>query len=381
MGQPQNFWRRAMDESIKFFVGLDVHKDTISISVCEAGREASLFRGTIRHDVPTLLKVLRKLGAPATQLVAYEAGPTGYGLYRRLVQQGYACQVVAPSLIPQRAGERIKTDRRDSARLAELLRAGELTPIWVPDVEHEALRNLWRAREDALHTRLKARQQLKAFLLRHGRIYAGKTSWNKTHARWLTEQSFEQAGDQLAFTEYVLATQGADQRLGRLDQALVQSTRGWRFEPVVSALRTLRGIDTVSAIGLIAEIGDIQRFAHPRHLMSYLGLVPSERSSGNTVRRGGITKTGNAHARRLLTEASWHYRYPARLGKVLSSRQQGQPEAICRHAWKAQVRLCGRFAHLQRRGVHTNKVCIAIARELAGFIWAIARTAAMPAGA
>ncbi len=369
-----------MDENTKFFVGLDVHKETISISVCEAGREASQFRGTIRHDVPALLKVLRKLGAPGTQLVAYEAGPTGYGLYRRLVGQGYACQVVAPSLIPQRAGERIKTDRRDSARLAELLRAGELTPIWVPDVEHEALRNLWRAREDALHMRMKARQQLKAFLLRHGRIYAGKTSWNRTHANWLADQSFEHAGDQLAFTEYVLAAQTADQRLGRLDQALVQTTSGWRFEPVVSALRTLRGIDTVSAIGLVAEIGDIQRFAHPRHLMSYLGLVPSEHSSGNTVRRGGITKTGNAHARRLLTEAAWNYRYPARLSKHLNSRQEGQPEAIRRHAWKAQLRLCGRFAHLQRRGVHINKVCIAIARELTGFIWAIARTAAMTSG-
>ncbi len=185
----------------------------------------------------------------------------------------------------------------------------------------------------------------------------------------------------MAFTEYVLATQGADERLGRLDQALVQTSSGWRFTAVVSALRTLRGIDTVSAIGLVAEIGDIQRFAHPRHLMSYLGLVPSEHSSGNTVRRGGITKTGNAHARRLLTEASWQYRYPARLSKLLSNRQQGQPEAIRRHAWKAQVRLCARFAHLQRRGVHINKVCIAVARELTGFIWAIARTATLTSGA
>ncbi len=369
-----------MEKDIKFFVGLDVHKETISISVCEPGREASQFRGTIRHDVPALLKLLRKLGAPAAQLVAYEAGPTGYGLYRRLVQEGYVCRVVAPSLIPRRPGDRIKTDRRDSARLAELLRAGELKVIWVPDLEHEALRNLWRAREDAMQMRLKARQHLKAFLLRQGRIYAGKSSWNKTHARWLADQAFEHAGDQLAFTEYVLATQGADERLARLDQALVQTTRGWRFEPVVSALRTLRGIDTVSAIGLVAEIGDIQRFAHPRHLMSYLGLVPSERSSGNAVRRGAITKTGNSHARRLLTEASWHYRYPARLSNTLKSRQDGQPEAIRKHAWKAQVRLCGRFAHLQRRGVHVNKVCIATARELTGFIWALARTAAMPSG-
>jgi transposase len=375
MGQPQTFWRRAMEQDIKLFVGLDVHKDTISVSVCGAGREASQFRGTIRHDVPTLLKVLRKLGAPATQLVAYEAGPTGYGLHRRLVVEGFGCQVVAPSLIPHRPGDRIKTDRRDSARLAELLRAGELKAIWVPDVEHESLRNLWRGREDALQMRMKARQHLKAFLLRQGRIYTGKTSWTRAHSRWLADQTFEQASDQLAFTEYVLAAQVADERLARLDQALAQSTRGWRFEPVVCALRTLRGIDTVSAIGLVAEIGDIGRFAHPRHLMSYLGLVPSERSSGNTVRRGSITKTGNAHARRLLTEAAWNYRYPARLSNTLKNRQEGQPEAIQRHAWKAQVRLCGRFAHLQRRGVHVNKVCIATARELTGFVWAIARQA------
>ena len=364
-----------MDQNIKFFVGLDVHKDTISISVCEAGREASQFRGTIRHDVAALLKVLRKVGTPARQLVAYEAGPTGYGLHRRLIAEGFACQVVAPSLIPQRAGDRIKTDRRDSARLAELLRAGELKPIWVPDLEHEALRNLWRAREDALQMRMRARQHLKAFLLRQGRIYASKRSWSKTHERWLANQRFELATDQLAFTEYVLAVQASQAQLQRLDLALVQATEHWRFAPVVSALRTLRGIDTVSAIGLVAEIGDIQRFAHPRHLMSYLGLVPSERSSGQSVRRGGITKTGNAHARRLLTEASWHYRYPARLSRVLQSRQEGQPESICRHAWKAQVRLCGRFAHLRRRGVHINKVCIATARELTGFIWAIARQA------
>jgi transposase len=369
-----------MDQDIKLFVGLDVHKDSISISVCEAGRGASQFRGTIRHDVPALLKVLRKLGTPSAQLVAYEAGPTGYGLHRRLVQEGYGCQVVAPSLIPHRPGDRIKTDRRDSARLAELLRAGELKAIWVPDIEHEALRNLWRAREDALQARLKARQQMKAFLLRHGRIYAGKTSWTKAHGRWLADQAFEHAADQLAFTEYVLATQGADERLARLDQALVQATRVWRFAPVVSALRTLRGIDTVSAIGLVAEIGDIQRFAHPRHLMSYLGLVPSERSSGDTVRRGAITKTGNAHARRLLTEAAWNYRYPARLSNTLKARQAGQPDAIRRHAWKAQVRLCGRFAHLQRRGVHINKVCIATARELTGFVWAIAHVATTPSG-
>lgn len=199
-----------MDQDIKIFVGLNVHKDSISISMCEADREASQFRGMIRHVVPALLKVLRKLGAPAMQLVAYEARPTGYGLHRCLVHEGYGCQLVAPSPIPHCPGDRIKTGQRESARLAELLRAGQLKAIWVPDLEHEALRNLWRAREDALQMRLKARQQRKAFLLRHGRIYVGKTSWNKAHGRWLADQSFEQASDQLAFAEYVLAAQGAD---------------------------------------------------------------------------------------------------------------------------------------------------------------------------
>jgi transposase len=297
-----------MDQLIKFYVGLDVHKDTVSVSVCEAGREASRFIGQIRHDVAVVLKTLRKLGDSASMRIAYEAGPTGYGLQRRLAQEGFSCQVIAPSLMPQRKGDRVKTDGRDSARLAELLRAGELTPIWIPDTEHEALRNLWRAREDAVQMRLKSRQQLKAFLLRQGRIYTGKTSWTRGHAHWIAEQKFEYVSDQLALAEYVLAVEAAAKRVERLDAGLIQMTEGWRFEAVVAALRTLRGIDTVSAIGLVAEIGDIQRFAHPRHLMSYLGLVPSEHSSGNTVRRGSITKTGNSNARRLLTEAAWNYR-------------------------------------------------------------------------
>jgi transposase len=239
----------------------------------------------------------------------------------------------------------------------------------------KGLRDLWRAREDAVEARIRARQHLKAFMLRHGRVYPGKTSWNKTHGRWMAEQKFDQPSQQFALSEYLLALQSVDERVLRLDAALVQATTDWRFAPVVAALRSLRGIDTVSAIGLVAEIGDIRRFSHPRHLMSYLGLVPSEQSSGNTVRRGSITKTGNAHARRLLVEASWHYRYPARLSSALKTRQENVPEAIRNHAWKAQVRLCGRFTHLHKRGVHVNKACIATARELTGFIWAIAQMA------
>lgn len=362
-----------MDESIKFFVGLDTHKDSIAVAVCEAGREPSHFLGVMRPDVPGVIKMLRKYG-PAQQVsVVYEAGPTGYGLHRALSELGYRCEIIAPSLVPRRPGERIKTDRRDCARLAELSRAGELKAIWVPDPAHEAMRNLWRAREDAVNLRLKARQQLKAFLLRQERRYPGKTSWTKMHERWIADQRFDHLADQIALTEYHLAVQGADERVKRLGAALQQAAQGWRFEPVVAALRALRGIDTVSAIGLVSEIGDIQRFASARQLMGYLGLVPSECSSGASVRRGSITKTGNAHARRLLTEAAWNYRFPARISNELRDRSKVLPQGIRAHAWKAQVRLCSRFARLSSRGVQANKVCVAVARELAGFVWAIAK--------
>jgi transposase len=362
-----------MDERINFFVGLDAHKDSTSVAACEASREPGRFVGTIGPDVHTLLKLLAKAGDPAQVSVVYEAGPTGYGLYRELCRRGYRCEIVAPSLIPHRPGDRVKNDRRDCVRLAELSRAGELKPIWVPDEAHEAMRNLWRAREDAVGMRLRARQQLKAFLLRHARRYPGRTSWTKSHERWIADQRFDHDGDRIALAEYQLAVQAAEHRVQRLTCALTEAAQGWRFEPVVAALRALRGIDTVSAIGLVTEIGDIARFSSARQLMGYLGLVPSEHSSGNSVHRGSITKTGNAHARRLLTEAAWNYRFPARLSRSLRERGIALPEAVRHHAWKAQLRLCARFARLSTRGVQVNKVCVAVARELAGFVWAIAQ--------
>ena len=270
-----------MYERIKFFVGLDAHKDSIAIAACEAGREPAQFVGTMGPDVSGLLKLLAKAGEPAQVSVVYEAGPTGYGLHRELCRRGYRSQIVAPSLIPRRAGERIKNDRRDCLRLAELSRAGELKAIWVPDEAHEAMRNLWRAREDAVGMRLKTRQQPQAFLLRHGRRYPGKTNWTKSHERWIAEQRFEHDGDRIALGEYQLAAQAAEQRVDRLTTALTEAAKGWRFEPVVAALRALRGIDTVCAIGLVTEIGDISRFGTARQLMAYLGLVPSEHSRGD----------------------------------------------------------------------------------------------------
>lgn len=366
-----------MDKGIKVgkqFVGLDVHKESIAIAVAAEGREPGRIIGTIAHDLPKLLKQLKPLGAPAQVHVVYEAGPTGYGLQRELTRRGYECEVIAPSLIPKRAGERIKTDRRDSVRLAELSRNGELRAIWVPDPAHEAIRDLSRAREDAVNARRQARQQLKAFLLRHDTRYPGKESgWTKGFYRWLGTLNFGESASQTAFTEYQLQLEAADQRIDRLTKGLEDSIVGWRFEPVVAALRALRGIDTVSAVGLVAEIGDIQRFDHPRKLMGYLGLVPSEHSSGERISRGSITKTGNAHARRLLIEAAWAYRFKPRIGRRAQLRQETLEAPIRATAWKAQLRLSKRYAALNARGVHINKVCVAVARELTGFVWAIAQ--------
>jgi transposase len=365
-----------MDEGIKFFVGLDVHKDTIAVAVAEIGRAPARLVGSIGHDVGKLVKLLARYGAPQQVQVVYEAGPTGYGLQRELARRGYRCQVIAPSLIPKRAGDRVKTDCRDGLRLAELSRAGELRPIWIPDPAHEAIRDLARAREDAVNARTQVRQQLKGFLLRHDVRFAGKTSWSKTYYRWLATLNFGASAAQTAFTEYWHAVTSADERVVRLTHALVHAIGGWRFEPVVRALQALRGIDQISAIGLVAEIGDIGRFAHPRQLMGYMGLVPSEHSSGERVTRGSITKTGNAHARRLLTEAAWNYRFQPRIGYRAQRRAEDLPQAIRDLAWKAQLRLTARFARLRARGVHINKVCVAVARELTGFVWAIASTQA-----
>lgn len=364
-----------MDERSKLHVGLDVHKDSISVGAAEPGRERGRVVGKTAHDVNKLLKMLVKLGQPEQLHIVYEAGPTGYGLQRALQARGYVCEVIAPSQMPRRPGDRVKTDGRDCVQLAECSRAGQLRAVWIPDPADEAVRDLARAREDAVNSRTKARQQLKGFLLRHGLRYGGKTSWTIAFYRWLATLSFEAGASQTAFTEYWLAVQAADERVQRLTQALEASIAGWRFEPVVAALQALRGIDVVSAIGLVAEIGDLSRFDHPRKLMGYLGLVPSEHSSGDRVSRGSITKTGNAHARRLLTEAAWNYRFKARIGRQAQRRQEALSEHVRAMAWKAQLRLTKRFAMLLGRGMQPNKACVAVARELAGFVWAISMAA------
>jgi transposase len=360
-----------MEERTKIHVGLDVHKDSISVAAAEPGRAPARLIGKITHDVNKLLKVLAKIGTAEELHLVYEAGPTGFGLQRALKGRGYVCEIIAPSQIPRRPGDRVKTDGRDSVQLAECSRAGQLSAIWIPDPGDEAIRDLSRAREDAVNSRMQMRHQLKGFLLRHDVRYTGKTSWCGAYYRWLATLNFGAGAAQTAFTEYWQAVKSADDRVDRLTKALQSSIAGWRFEPVVGALQALRGVAAITAIGLVAEIGDLERFAHPRKLMGYLGLVPSEHSSGERTSRGSITKTGNAHARRLLTEAAWNYRFNARIGKEAQLRQQELSEPVRTMAWKAQLRLTQRFAALNARGVQANKACVAVARELVGFVWAI----------
>jgi transposase len=364
-----------MTKSSAIYVGMDVHKDSIDIALAAGGARGEVRHyGTIGGGLTEVDRALRKIVADGKiPHVVYEAGPCGYTLYRHLSARGIDCTVVAPSRIPKRPGDRVKTDRRDAEMLARLHRAGELEAVYVPRPEDEALRDLTRAREDAKHAQTRARHQLKAFLLRNGILYAGRTAWTPAHVRWLAEVKLPQPVQQQVFQEYVDAVTAAGERVERLDQALRDAVVSWRLYPVVQALQALRGVQLVIAASLVAEIGDIGRFDTPRQLMAYLGLTPSEYSSGPSTRRGGITKCGNSHARRLLTEAAWAYRLPARITPIIAKRQGGLPKAVRDIAWKAQVRLCGRYRALKARGKEPNKVVIAVARELAGFVWAIAR--------
>lgn len=359
---------------VRTYVGLDVHKDTIAIAYAEANsREDPKFLGTTVHRIASLTKALSHLGSPEELALCYEAGPCGYALVRGLLQRGYCCEVIAPSRVGRQPADRIKTDRRDALLLARLHRAGELTAVVVPTPRDEALRDLVRAREAAMQALKRTRQQLRAFLLRHGHPYTGKRAWGPQHDRFLATIALEDPAQQLVFSECRLAVSAATAQLQRLDVALRQQAEEWVWSPLVRALMTLRGIDFLSAVSIVAELGDLHRFGHPRELMSYLGLVPSEYSSGASRQRGALTKTGNAHVRRLLVEAAWAYRLPARIGESIQPRLVGQPQPIIATAWKAQQRLCHRFRRLRARGLHHNKTCAAIARELCGFIWAIAQ--------
>jgi transposase len=365
-----------MVEATTAYVGLDAHAGSIAIGVAELGRDPARFVGTVGAKFTELRKALGKLGEPSRLIIVYEAGPCGYALARELLNAGYRCEVVAPTKVPRRAGERVKTDRRDALMLAGLARAGELTPVRVPDERDEAMRDLSRARIDAVRARLKARQQLKALLLRHGRRYCGKSSWTAAHERYLAEVRFAHRAQDIAFVEYRQAVSESQARVQRLTEALTQELECWRMRPLVQALMTMRGVDLLAATTLVAELGDFKRFAHPREFMGYLGLVPSEHTSGEKRRLGPITKAGNSHARRMLIEAAWNYRFPPRLTTALQKRQEQQPADIRAIAWRAQLRLSHRYRRLKVRGVHHNKICVAIARELSGFLWSIGQRVA-----
>jgi transposase len=368
-----------MHHSSTLYVGLDVHKDSIAVAYVAKDHDAEvIYLGPIGTRQCDIDQLVRKLQAKAQHLVfVYEAGPCGYWLYRYLTQKGYDCWVVAPSLIPKKAGDRIKTDRRDAVQLARLMRSGDLTPVYVPKVEDEAIRDLSRAREDTLHDLKTAKFRLKAFLLRHDIRYTGRATWGPAHLRWLSEVVCPTPAQQIVFQEYVRAVTEHTERLHRLEQELHEHVKTWRLYPVVEALQALRGVQLTVAITLIAELGDLTRFDNPRQLMKYLGLIPSEYSSGERRRQGSITKAGNTHARRALVEGAWAYRYPAKVSRHIQLRLEQQPKAIQDISWRAQVRLCKRYRRLMARGKHANQVVVAIARELAGFIWAIAKQVPM----
>ena len=359
------------------FVGLDVHKESIAAAFAplEPGSEAvSLGNiGTRQCDIDKLFRQLQSKGRHLR--IVYEAGPCGFWLQRYLHKKGLECSVVAPSLIPKRPGDRVKTDRRDALQLARLLRAGELTAIHVPGIEDEAVRDLSRAREDALRDLKSAKFRLKAFLLRQDIRYEGKARWTPAHLRWLARVVCPTPAQQIVFQEYLRTINEQNERLARLEQALHEQVEHWWLAPVIEALQVLRGVQFTTAVTVTAELGDLTRFTHPRQLMSYLGLTPSEYSSGARRQQGGITKSGNIHARRALVESAWAYRHPAKVSAYLQKRIGEFPKPLQDLSWKAQVRLCKRYRALCARGKHVNEVVVAIARELAAFMWAAARIA------
>jgi len=357
------------------FIGMDVHKKTITIAIADEGRQKQpRVYGSITNDLDALDKFCRKMVSTANQLhFVYEAGPCGYGIYRHLTKKGFDCMVAAPSLIPKKSGDRIKNDRRDAKMLARLHRADELTAVFVPDAQDEAMRDLSRAREDAMMVAKQAKQRLKAFLLRNRVVFTGSSQWSKAYFKWLADIAMPYPAQQVALQEYIDAVHESLNRVKRLTDQIRQMVPAWRLAPIVFALQAARGVSLIVAVTVLAELGDLSRFAKPSQLMAHLGLVPSEHSSGESIKRRGITKTGNSHVRKALVEAAWSYRMQARVSRLLLKRQQGLPDQVCKIAWKAQLRLCARYRRLVAKGKARQKVVTAIARELSAFLWAMAK--------
>jgi transposase len=373
MDEPQQH-KHTMSKNL-LYVGLDVHAQTVTIALAEGGGEVRNY-SSVSSDLDVLERTMRRIknAHPGCDLrVCYEAGPTGFVIARRFTQLRIDCTVVAPTLIPSRAGERVKTDRRDAAKLARLHRAGELTAVNVPDACDEAMRDLCRARTDAVQDLRRSRAQLKAFLLRNGYRYSGKSSWTEAHRRYLRELVLPHGAQRVVLEDSLRAITTAEERIDRLEEQMETLLESWEMKPVVEALMGLRGFQIVGAMVLVSELGGAWRFEHPRQLMGYLGLVPSEASTGTRRRQGAITKTGNSHARWLLIEAAQHYRLLPKVSKELSKRQEHLSKEIKDCSWKAQTRLHARMMRLLARGKRQNKVVVAVARELAGFVWAIFR--------
>ena len=357
------------------FIGIDTSKLRNAVAIAEGGRGGEVrYLGEFPATEAAMRKLVAKLAAKFAKLTfCYEAGPTGYGLYRLITSLGHECIVVAPSLIPKKPGDRVKTNRRDAISLAKLSRAGELTAVWVPDERHEAMRDLSRARLAAKKDLQGKRQQISSFMLRLGRVYPGKTTWGPAHMNWLMAQKLEHREQRTALEELLQGVRQENERVERLDQAIREAAPEWSLAEVVTALQAMRGIDLIAAVGVLAEIGDLSRFQNPRELMGYLGLVPSEDTTGDRVKRGHITKAGNGRARRILVEAAWAYRYPARVSREKQPKVAAAPRRVREIAWKAQTRLCRRFRSLERKGKLRTVIATAIARELAAFVWAINR--------
>jgi len=357
---------------IVHYIGLDVHKETIAVSIAPQNSTEVRRYGIIGGTLDAVDKLVKKLAQNNVELhLVYEAGPCGFVLCRHLRNKGIHCEVIAPSLIPRKASDRVKTDRRDADQLARLYRAGELTAIHVPDQEDEAIRDLVRARTSGMTDQRQARNRLKGFLLRLGFRYTGKSSWNDAHKRYLSSLVMPQGPQQIAFQEYIHAINDATDRLERLAKAVEDALPGWKWEPVARALMSLRGVQVLTAMTLVAEVGDFSRFDDPRSLMHFFGLTPSEHSSSDKRVQGGITRCGNAHCRRVLTEAAWHYRLSPKVSETIQKRQEGQSKPVRLIAWKAQERLHKRFRQLSAKK-KSVVAATAVARELVGFVWAIA---------
>lgn len=361
------------------YVGLDVHKDSIVVARCFDIRDAkAVVVAELPGDYRKLKKCLETIGSFDRLRVCYEAGPTGFGLARRLQADGIDCKVIAPSLIPRKPGCRIKTDRRDARKLAELHRNNQLTPVTIPEPHVEAMRDLERARGAAKSDERVARQRVTKFLLRHDRKWSGKSKWTREHLRWIGEQTFDHETQIRAFRSYRTAMDQATARVEELTKDIAELVESWALKPLVRGFQALRGVDLVSAVTWAAEIGDFKRFAHPNSLMAYLGLVPSEETTGDNRKQGGITRTGNKHVRTSAVESAWNNRFTVRFSKTIEERRQGVSAEVRAIAEKAERRLSKRFRHLVDRNKSNKEAAVAVARELAGFVWAIAKAVDTP---